>query len=84
MIDRFVTGQQLKIIDKIKLPTVYIEPVAVDESGDSIPTTRAVQPAISVSLRKKNFSEVELSLSEEMARGEACRCLRCDLDFTSQ
>jgi len=44
--------------------------------------TRAVPPALPVKGRKKNFNEVERALSEEQARAEARRCLRCDLAFT--
>jgi hypothetical protein len=34
---------------------------------------------LSVSQRRKNFKEVEIGLTEEMAVQEARRCLRCDL-----
>jgi hypothetical protein len=30
--------------------------------------------------RVKNFAEIELGFSEEVAREEAKRCLRCDLE----
>ena len=38
---------------------------------------RAKMPDLLVSQRKNNFNEVELGLSEEAARDEARRCLRC-------
>lgn len=38
---------------------------------------RAKMPAISLEERKNNFKEVELGLSEEKAREEARRCLKC-------
>jgi len=38
---------------------------------------RADMPAISISNRKNNFDEVELGYTEETARDEARRCLRC-------
>lgn len=38
---------------------------------------RAGMPAITVDKRKNNFDEVELGLTEEMARVEARRCLKC-------
>ena len=44
--------------------------------------TRARPPAKPAELRKRGFDEVEGVLSEENARGEARRCLRCDLEFT--
>ena len=39
--------------------------------------TRAAMPAISKEARVQNFDEVELGLSEEAAKAEASRCLRC-------
>ncbi|MCX7711485.1 MAG: NAD(P)-binding protein [Clostridia bacterium] len=39
--------------------------------------SRAKMPSISLAERKNNFNEVELGLSEESAREEARRCLRC-------
>ncbi len=38
---------------------------------------RATMPSISVESRKKGFNEVETGLSEETARAEARRCLKC-------
>jgi len=38
---------------------------------------RAPMPVISVEARKNNLKEVELGLSEEAAKNEARRCLRC-------
>ncbi len=38
---------------------------------------RAKMPALSVAERNKNFDEVELGLSEQTARAEARRCLKC-------
>lgn len=38
---------------------------------------RAVMPTISLEARKNNFKEVELGLTEEAARLEARRCLKC-------
>ncbi len=32
--------------------------------------------------RKRNFAEVEVTLSPDEASCEAGRCLRCDLEFT--
>ncbi len=38
---------------------------------------RAKMPAISLEERKNNFKEVELGLTEQTAREEARRCLKC-------
>ncbi|MDY0109881.1 MAG: NADH-ubiquinone oxidoreductase-F iron-sulfur binding region domain-containing protein [Candidatus Krumholzibacteria bacterium] len=80
MIDRFLTGKSLKRITRVKLPTVYVEPVETVE-GDEVPV-RVVAPHRPAAERSHNFDEVELVINESAARCEARRCLRCDLDFT--
>ena len=35
MIDRYLTGRQLKMIKKVKLPSLYIEPLLAEEDDDS-------------------------------------------------
>jgi NADPH-dependent glutamate synthase beta subunit-like oxidoreductase len=37
-----------------------------------------------VEKRKKNFKEIVMPFTENQARREARRCLRCDLEFTRQ
>jgi hypothetical protein len=39
-------------------------------------------PELPTAERWKSFAEVELCISPEAAHAEACRCLRCDLEFT--
>jgi len=81
VIDRYLRGERLAEPASPKLPTVFLEPVVVsDEELEN--AARAVPPALPVKGRRKNFNEVERSLSEEQARAEARRCLRCDLAFT--
>jgi NADH-quinone oxidoreductase subunit F len=84
MIDRFLTGRQLKMIKKVKLPSIYIEPLAADEDDEESESTlaRAVEELVPPEQRRKSFVEVELGLSLQAATNEARRCLRCDLDFT--
>jgi NADH-quinone oxidoreductase subunit F len=81
MIDRYVTGKLMKVLTKVKLPSVYVEPVkaADDDSGDVV---RLDLPLLPVAQRKKCFLEVELCPTEQQALTEARRCARCDLDFT--
>ena len=43
---------------------------------------RVKAPELAVAQRVGNFCEVEMCLSEEAARSEAHRCLRCDLEQT--
>jgi len=42
---------------------------------------RPATPRLSVAEREGNWREVEVGLSEEAARAEARRCLRCDLEW---
>ncbi len=81
IIDRYFRGEPLPDPAEPKLPTVFLEPATV--SDEELETaTRAVPPVLPVEKRRKNFNEVERSLSEDQARAEARRCLRCDLAFT--
>jgi len=50
----------------------------IEESWETQP--RLPVPTLPVRKRKASFAEVELSFSEEKARQEAKRCLRCDLE----
>ena len=81
MIDHYLTGKQLRTFPKVRLPTVYIEPVA-DETDSDEPQHRATVPLLTPEARRHNLDEVELAMSESQAVCEARRCLRCDLDFT--
>jgi len=50
--------------------------------GETVELTRVETPRASVEWRKRNFAEVEVSLSVAEACRESHRCLRCDLEFT--
>jgi NADH-quinone oxidoreductase subunit F len=81
MIDRYVSGKLMKILPKVKLPSIYVEPfMEVDEETGE--TYRLELPLLPVPQRKKCFAEVELCPTEEQALTEARRCARCDLEFT--
>ncbi|MBN2362468.1 MAG: FAD-dependent oxidoreductase [Deltaproteobacteria bacterium] len=81
MIDRYVRGEELRQPAERRWPQAYIEPHQVSaEELERI--RRAAPPLISLAERRTSFKEVELTLSEEDARREATRCLRCDLEFT--
>jgi NADPH-dependent glutamate synthase beta subunit-like oxidoreductase len=81
VIDRYLRGEPMAEPARPKLPTVFLEPAVVGQE-ELENAARAVPPVLPVKGRKKNFNEVERSLSEEQARAEARRCLRCDLAFT--
>ena len=83
IINRYLDGESLYEPPKVRLPQVFIEPPDVgDEERDA---AMRVEPAgLPAESRKKNFAEVEMTLSVEQARAEARRCLRCDLEFTQR
>ena len=81
MIDRFVTGKLMKILPKVKLPSVYVEPVTTEEDENST-VARLEVPLLPVVQRRGCFLEVELCPSEQDVLTEARRCARCDLEFT--
>jgi NADH-quinone oxidoreductase subunit F len=83
MMDRFLKGRQMGIITKVRLPSVYVEPVEAEE-GHKGAEARVKVPHLAAKARKKNHQEVELCINEAAARAEACRCLRCDLEFTQK
>jgi NADPH-dependent glutamate synthase beta subunit-like oxidoreductase len=80
-IDRFLRNQQLTKPAMPKLPSTFIEPAVIDES-EAETANRAEPAVLPPSERIKNFREVTMVLSEDQARSECRRCLRCDLSFT--
>ena len=83
VVDRYLRGEPVADSPDPKLPTVFLEPAVVDDE-ELENATRAVPPVRPVEERRKNFKEVEMTLSEDQARAEARRCLRCDLAFTQE
>ena len=51
----------------------------VEETWETQP--RLEMPKLAVKERKRSFEEIEQGFSEEVARQEAKRCLRCDLEI---
>jgi NADH-quinone oxidoreductase subunit F len=81
VIDRYLRNRELRHAVEPHLPKTYIEP-AVIEPGGRYERGRVTVPAMPASERMRGFAEIEGSLTEEEAIGEAKRCLRCDLEFT--
>jgi NADPH-dependent glutamate synthase beta subunit-like oxidoreductase len=83
MIDRYMHKLSLQQPIQIRRPKKYIEPweLTVSEINSG---KRAETPRAPADWRKRNFTEVEVTLTPEEARREARRCLRCDLEFTQQ
>jgi len=84
VIDNYLCGRELAEPPKIKLPEVFIEPAVVSDEELEDVVKRAEPAALPAESRKKNFAEVEMTLSVEQAAREARRCLRCDLEFTQR
>jgi NADH-quinone oxidoreductase subunit F len=80
MIDRYVRGEELNQLARPALPTVHVP--AMESAGASELAPRARQPVLTVDDRVQGFVECDLALTEEQAKTEALRCLRCDLEFT--
>jgi NADPH-dependent glutamate synthase beta subunit-like oxidoreductase len=81
MIDRFIVGEFLGQPAELERPRVYIK--RIDINMEALQQLGRVEiPRARAEWRKRNFSEVEVSLSIEEAQQEALRCLRCDLEFT--
>lgn len=80
MIDRFVRKEELIQPAEACLPSGYVEPA--DEDTREAAASRVETPRAPAEWRTRNFAEVEVSLSIDEATHEACRCLRCDLEFT--
>ena len=77
-IDKFLRGESLARDYKVTRPSAYIEPVELtDDEIES--AVRPEMPHLPSGERCKNFKEVELGYTEEMAVKEARRCLRCEL-----
>ncbi|MBD3382077.1 MAG: NAD(P)-binding protein, partial [candidate division Zixibacteria bacterium] len=80
MIDRYLRKEPLKQPAVQVLPEKYVETAECRQEGDM--SKRVETPRADVMWRKRGFAEVEMSLTREEATREACRCLRCDLEFT--
>jgi hypothetical protein len=79
IIERFIRNESLLQPMSARLPHAYVEPVA-DEAA--LGGDRAETPRAPAEWRRRNFAEVEVTLSQTEARRESLRCLRCDLEFT--
>lgn len=78
-IDKYLRGLPLTPEYSLTRPSKYIEPVTLSEE-ELLATRRPRMPVRNPVERIKDFQEVELGLTEELAVQEARRCLRCDLE----
>ncbi len=56
----------------------YLEPLQI-QANLKMDLDRPRMPLLNTDRRRITFQQVELGLSEEQARQEAKRCLRCDI-----
>jgi NADH-quinone oxidoreductase subunit F len=79
MIERFLKKEPLLQPEARRVPHIYVEPVIDEEALNS---ARVDTPRAAADWRRRNFAEVEVTLSQTEAQRESLRCLRCDLEFT--
>jgi len=79
-IDKYLQGDTSRVEMYDLKPSVIEEEVSREEEESWEPQFRPETPHIPLEERKGSFEEIELSFSEEKARQEAKRCLRCDLE----
>jgi NADH-quinone oxidoreductase subunit F len=79
-IDKYLKGDTTRV-ELYDLKAGVIGELPAQETEETWETQpRVVEPVLPAQDRKKTFVEVELAFSEEKARQEAKRCLRCDLE----
>jgi NADH-quinone oxidoreductase subunit F len=79
-IDKYLQGDTSRVEMYDLKPSVIEEEISREEEESWEPQFRPETPRLPLEERKVSFKEIELSFSEEKARQEAKRCLRCDLE----
>ena len=77
-IDRYLSG-----LPQPKMPPVPVRRANTDfieiSAGTKMALKRPEMPLLNIERRRTTYQQVELGYSENMAREEARRCLRCDI-----
>ena len=78
-IDKYLRkdASRVEIYDR-KLVTAGVRPPELDETWEEKPRTKVT--TLPLPERSASFTEIEIGFSEDIARREAKRCLRCDLE----
>ncbi|TRZ70229.1 MAG: hydrogenase [Bacteroidetes bacterium] len=81
-IDQYVQEKEVKREYKITRPSMYVEPLLLSDTEleELLSAKRVEMPLLSPEKRKYNLIEVEQGYTEEQAKMEAMRCLRCELE----
>ncbi|MBT3221561.1 MAG: hypothetical protein HN348_20970, partial [Proteobacteria bacterium] len=82
MIHRYLSGEELQQPGDGARPSLIPVPGPEKTTGMGCPKRPAI-PHLAASERRSTYAEVEQVIDEEVARSEASRCLRCDLEFSS-
>jgi NADH-quinone oxidoreductase subunit F len=78
-IDKYLRGDVSRVeVHDRKSPVAGTRPPELGETWESKPRTKV--KTLPLPERRSSFSEIELGLPESVARREAQRCLRCDLE----
>ena len=79
-IDKYLRGDdtRVEIYDRKSPLEEQAKPPELEDTWESMPRT-AVK-TLPVPDRRSSFTEIELGFPEDIARMEAKRCLRCDLE----
>jgi NADH-quinone oxidoreductase subunit F len=78
-IDKYLKGDTSRV-EMYDLRTEVTKGVTKEEEETWEEQPRAKMPRLPVPERRHSFVEIEQGFSEEQARQEAKRCLRCDLE----
>ena len=79
-IDKYLKGEPLERRYEITEPSFYVEPIELTEEEMATADKRVKMPCLEPKKRIESSKEVELGFQEGMAKKEARRCLRCDLE----
>jgi len=83
MIDKYIRGEPVSRQYEVTRPAMRVEPTELTDE-EIAQLQKPSMPALPLEERGGNFGEVELGFTEEMAIGEAKRCLRCDLELAEE
>jgi hypothetical protein len=79
-IDKYLKkdDSRVEIHDRRSAASIEAAPAELDDTWEDKPRTRI--KTLPLTDRRRSFDEIELAMPEEIARLEARRCLRCDLE----
>lgn len=78
-IDAYLRGEEIPRGEPARTPRMKLDPPPEIDAGSRSGQKRSEMPLIDMELRTTTFKQVEQGFSEEVAKTEAARCLRCDL-----